>query len=161
MLRIFLIIRIFIFGGVAARCKILVIAMQDAREKKKKWLGILLSRLLERYGNFISPLAQIDRSVLFPHPTAIVIGQGVVIGNGVRIYQGVTLGGRVIGDEQHGHYPNIGKNTVVFSGAVILGSVCVGENCVIGANAVVISDVPDNCVAVGVPARSITPSRTT
>ena len=90
-----------------------------------------------------------------PHPTSIVIGEGVVIGENVTIYQNVTIGGRVIGDWRKGNYPTVLGNTVIFAGAVIVGKVQIGRNCVIGANSVVTTDIPDNATAVGAPARVV------
>lgn len=90
-----------------------------------------------------------------PHPTSIVIGEGVTIESNVKIYQGVTLGGRIIGDWENGNYPHIHDNTVIFSGAVIVGKVIIGRNCIIGANSVVTTDIPDNSTAVGAPARVV------
>lgn len=81
-----------------------------------------------------------------------MIGDGVEIGRNVTIFQNVTLGRSDAGVEA---YPRIGCNTIIYSGAVIIGDVSVGENCIIGANSVVTKSVPDNCVAVGAPARVI------
>jgi serine O-acetyltransferase len=100
-------------------------------------------------------MAQIDSTVIFPHPTGIVIGDGVIVRERVRIFQNVTLGGARIGDQRLNRYPEIGADTVLFAGAVVVGDVRIGRNCVIGANAVVLRDLPDNSVAVGVPARNI------
>ena len=87
-----------------------------------------------------------------PHPNGIIIGQGVSIGNDVVIYHQVTLGGARRGDWRAGRYPAVGDNTVIFAGAKIVGAVSVGNDCVIGANAVVNRDVPPHHVAVGIPA---------
>jgi len=115
----------------------------------------LSSRWLERYGVYISHNAKIGKQLGLPHPTSIVIGEGVVIGADVTIYQSVTLGGRVIGDWEKGNYPQISDGCVIFAGAVIVGKVRVGKNCIVGANSVVTSDIPDYAVAVGAPARVV------
>ena len=81
----------------------------------------------------------------------IVIHERAVIGNNVYIGSGVTIGGTTNKHE----VPCIGDNTMISSGAKILGPIKIGKNCVIGANAVVLNDVPDNSVAVGVPAKII------
>lgn len=115
----------------------------------------LITNRLQRYGVYISRQAVIGSSLSLPHPTSIVIGEGVKIGDRVKIYQNVTLGGRVRGDWLLGNYPDIGDDSVIFAGAVIVGKVRVGRNCTIGANSVVITNLPDNSVAVGAPARVV------
>lgn len=114
---------------------------------------IVAFRAQVRFGVYISPLARIDKSVVFPHPTGIVIGEGVVIGANVRIYQNVTIGGARMGDWQACRYPEIGPGSVLFAGAVIVGNISIGHNCTVGANSVVLGDIPDDSVAVGAPAR--------
>jgi serine O-acetyltransferase len=81
----------------------------------------------------------------------IVIHERAVIGNNVNIGTCVTIGGTTKKYE----VPIIGDNAIISSGAKILGPVTIGKNCVIGANAVVLDNIPDNCVAVGVPAKII------
>ena len=89
----------------------------------------------------------------FHHYSCIIIAQTSKIGRNVSIHQGVTIG-RVFSGEKAG-VPIIGNNVVIFAGAKILGKVYVGDNAVIGANAVVTKDIPANAVAVGVPAKII------
>jgi len=115
----------------------------------------LSNRLQKTQGVFVSPHATFDNSLTLKHPIGIVIGEGVTIGANVTIYQNVTIGGARIGDAKANHYPTIGKNTVIFSGAAIIGKVNIGDNCVIGANSVVTTDIPDNSVAVGAPAKIV------
>lgn len=112
-------------------------------------------RIQRRFGIYIAPTSKIARSVAFPHPTGIVIGEGVIIHDRTRIFQNVTLGGARIGDQKAGNYPEIGPDSVLFAGAVVVGNVRIGANCVIGANSVVLCDVPDNSTAVGAPARIV------
>jgi len=81
----------------------------------------------------------------------VVIHERAIIGNNVRISTGVTIGGTT---EKYG-VPVIGDNTIISTGAKILGPIKIGRNCVVGANAVVLESISDNCVAVGVPARII------
>lgn len=128
------------------------------RAGRLKLARMASARLGRRHGMFISPLAEVPESVVFPHPVGIVIGDGVRIGEGARIYQHVTLGGARVGDWQAGNYPTVGDSAVIFAGAVIVGSVSLGDNCVVGANAVVTKDVPPGATAVGVPARTIEPA---
>lgn len=113
------------------------------------------SHRLQAWNIYLSPEARLAPDVFFPHPTGIVIGAGCTVEKGVTIYQNVTLGGARRGDWKMGNYPSIGAGTTIFAGAVIVGAVRVGCNCTIGANAVVIHDVPDGATAVGVPARII------
>lgn len=123
---------------------------------KKNKLNVLteiVSRRLQRkYGVFIASTATFDESLILRHPIGIVIGKGVEIGRDVTIFQNVTLGKA---DTNINAYPRIGHGTIVYAGAVVLGDVHVGNNCIVGANSVVIRDVPDNSIAVGSPARII------
>ncbi|MER8537738.1 hypothetical protein NKH61_34705 [Mesorhizobium sp. M1005] len=112
-------------------------------------------RIQRRFGIYVAPTSKIARSVVFPHPTGIVIGEGVIVHDRTKIFQNVTLGGARIGDQEACNYPEIGSDTVIFAGAVVVGNVRIGANCVIGANSVVLTHIPDNSVAVGVPARIV------
>jgi serine O-acetyltransferase len=101
----------------------------------------------------IHPRATIGRRVFIDHGFGVVIGETTVIEHDVLIYQGVTLGGVSL---SHGkRHPTIKKNTVIGSGAKVLGNITIGENCKIGANSVVVKDVPCSSTAVGVPARIV------
>lgn len=144
-----------LFGRTSARIKMLINLMQETRIRRHPQLTRWCANRLERYGNYISPQAKIGRRLRLPHPTCIVIGEGVVIGDDVTIYQNVTMGGRIVGDWRKGNYPEISGNSVIFAGAVIVGKVRIGRNCVIGANSVVTTDIPDNSTAVGAPARIV------
>jgi serine O-acetyltransferase len=95
--------------------------------------------------------AKFGGGLLLPHPNGIVIHPASQIGVNCTIYQQVTLGGR---DDNHGA-PVIGANVLIGTGAKILGSVTVGDGARIGANAVVLADVPPRATAVGVPAKII------
>ncbi len=81
----------------------------------------------------------------------MVIGETAVIGDNVTIFQGVTLGGT--GKERGKRHPDIGNNVVIGTGAKVLGNILIGDNSYIGANAVVLNDVPQNSTVVGVPGR--------
>ncbi|WP_308636703.1 serine O-acetyltransferase [Paenibacillus silvisoli] len=116
---------------------------------------MIKNRLVRLYGVHISLTAKIDIGVDFRHINGIVIGDGVVIGKNSIIYQQVTLGGQNLGDGIKGNYPMIGDNVTIFAGAKILGNVTIGDGSIIGANSVVIKDVPSNAVVAGVPARVI------
>lgn len=101
----------------------------------------------------ISPLAKIGKNFNISHTVGTVIGDGVLIGNGVEVYQNVTLGAKKtkVGSE----YPRIGDNVTIYPGSIIIGGVNIGNDVVIGANSVVLSDVPSGCTVVGTPAKII------
>ena len=101
----------------------------------------------------IHPGAQIGRGLFIDHGSGVVIGETTIIGDNCTIYQGVTLGGT--GKETGKRHPTLGNNVMVGSGAKLLGSFTVGDNSKIAAGAVVLSDVPENCTAVGVPAKVV------
>ncbi len=95
---------------------------------------------------------QIGGGLLLPHPFAIVIHPNTLIGPNCLIFQGVTIGTVGHGDRQA---PRIGGHVDIGAGAKILGKVEIGEHSRIGANSVVLSDVPPYSLAVGIPARII------
>ena len=101
----------------------------------------------------IHPACTIGRRVFIDHAIGVVIGATAIVEDDVLIYQGVTLGGVSLNKGKR--HPTIRSNTVIGSGAKILGNITIGKNSKIGANSVVVSDVPDNSTAVGVPARII------
>ncbi|STP11783.1 serine acetyltransferase [Helicobacter cinaedi] len=105
----------------------------------------------------IHPAAQIGRRVFIDHAIGVVIGETAEVGNDVMIYQGVTLGGTSL--DKVKRHPTIEDGVVIGAGAKILGNIRVGENAKIGANSVVIKDVPKDCTAVGIPARVIVKGR--
>lgn len=102
----------------------------------------------------IHPGAQIGKGLFIDHGMGIVIGETAVIGDNCTIYHGVTLGGRghTKGAKRH---PTIGDNVLIGAGAKILGPVTIGNDSNIGANAVVIHDVPENATVVGVPGKIV------
>jgi serine O-acetyltransferase len=110
-----------------------------------------LSRLLT--GIEIHPGAQIGRRFFIDHGMGVVIGETAVIGDDVLMYHQVTLGGTSL--EKVKRHPTIGNNVMIGMGAKIVGAITVGDNCKIGANAVVNKDIPPNCSVVGVPGRIV------
>lgn len=92
---------------------------------------------------------ELGHGFVIDHFGGIVISGYAKFGDNCRIRNGVVVGLRHVGDERA---PIIGNNVDIGSGAKILGPIRVGNNVLIGANAVVIMDIPDNCIAVGVPA---------
>ena len=83
----------------------------------------------------------------------MVIGATAIVEDDVLIYQGVTLGG--VSLDKGKRHPTVKSNTVIGSGAKVLGNITIGRNSKVGANSVVVCDVPDNSTAVGVPAKII------
>jgi len=98
----------------------------------------------------IHPAASIGSSVYLDHATGIVIGANVVIGDEVTILQNVSIGR---GSELPTRSPRIGRGVYIGGGATILGDISIGDFAKIGADALVTSDVPAGCTAVGNPAR--------
>ena len=92
----------------------------------------------------------IGRGVSFSHFSGIVINNGSIIGDNSTIFQNVTIGSK---RGKKGGVPIIGHNVVVAPGANVIGPVNIGDNVFIGANALVINDIPDNAVVGGVPAK--------
>jgi serine O-acetyltransferase len=115
-----------------------------------------IARLISQLSRFttgieIHPGAKIGRGLFIDHGMGVVVGETAIIGDNVLLYQGVTLGGT--GLEKGKRHPTIGNNVVIGTGAKVLGNITVGDNSYIGANAVVIKDVPPNSTVVGVPGR--------
>ena len=101
----------------------------------------------------IHPGAKIGRRLVIDHGMGIVIGETAEIGDDVLLYQGVTLGGT--GKDKGKRHPTIGNNVMVGCGAKVLGPFNVGDNARIAANAVVLTEIPADSTAVGVPAKVV------
>ncbi len=101
----------------------------------------------------IHPSAKIGTGFFIDHGMGVVIGETAEIGDSVTLFQGVTLGGT--GKERGKRHPTLGNHVVVGAGAKILGGITIGDNVKIGANSVVIKNVPPNSTVIGVPARII------
>ena len=101
----------------------------------------------------IHPGAQLGHGILIDHGCGVVIGETAVVGDNCTIYQGVTLGG--VGTQKGKRHPTLGNNVTVGSGAKILGSFEVGDNCSVAANAVLLRPLEENTTAVGIPARPV------
>src|SRR5271165_5129919 len=96
----------------------------------------------------IHPGAALSPGLFIDYATGVVIGETADVGADVTIYQGVTLGGTSL--ERRKRHPTIGDRVTIGAGAKILGAVTVGDDCRVGANAVVVKSVPPNTVVVGV-----------
>ena len=117
-----------------------------------------LSRVINGISSFLTktdihPACTIGRRVFIDHAIGVVIGATAIVEDDVLIYQGVTLGG--VSLDKGKRHPTVKSNTVIGSGAKVLGNITIGKNSKIGANSVVVCDVPDNSTAVGVPAKII------
>ena len=99
----------------------------------------------------IHPAAKIGRRFFIDHGMGVVIGETAEIGDDVTIYHGVTLGGVSLKKEKR--HPTIGNNVIIGAGAKVLGPFKVGDRVRIGANSVVLHEVPDDATVVGVPGR--------
>ena len=117
-----------------------------------RFLAILSSQISRFFTHIeIHPGAQIGKNLLIDHGCGVVIGETAIVGDNCTIYQGVTLGGT--GKETGKRHPTLKDNVFVGSGAKILGNITIGNNVKIGANSVVLTNIPDNCTAVGIPAK--------
>lgn len=119
---------------------------------------LLTRRIQTKYGIDIAPSATLGGGIVIFHGVGLVIGSEVVLDGDTDLYQGVTLGVRGaewVNEHHDDGHPVVGRNVVIGAGAKILGYVSIGDNCVIGANAVVTKSIPENSVAVGIPARVI------
>lgn len=147
---------VFLFGRGSQRVPLLLRLRESVTARGWRSVARLLTLALERgHGVHISDGATIGLGIRFPHPTGIVIGEGVVIGSDCVIYQNVTIGGAIVGDSAAHRYPRLGSCVTVFAGAAIIGQLTVGDGTTIGANSVVRTDTEPGSVVVGVPARRV------
>ena len=112
-----------------------------------------INAMLARFftGVEIHPAAKIGRRFFIDHGMGVVIGETAEVGDDVTIYHGVTLGGVSLKKEKR--HPTIGNNVIIGAGAKVLGPFKVGDRVRIGANSVVLHEVPDDATVVGVPGR--------
>jgi serine O-acetyltransferase len=115
-----------------------------------------LPRFISAIGLFLTtidihPAATLGRRVFIDHGVGVVIGETAVIGDDVIIYQQVTLGG--VSTSKGKRHPTLGNNVVIGAGSKVLGNIHIGENSKVGANSVVVKDVPADSTAIGIPAR--------
>ena len=118
----------------------------------------LLARIISQLARWLTgveihPGAVIGKRCFIDHGMAIIIGETTEIGDDVTIYQGVTLGGT--GKDCGKRHPTLGNNVLVGCGAKVLGPLTIADNCKIAAGAVVLTDIPENSTAVGIPARIV------
>ena len=118
----------------------------------------VLARLFSHIARFLTgieihPGAQVGRGLFIDHGMGVVIGETTEIGDNVTIYHGVTLGGTTWNKGKR--HPTLADNVVIGAGAKVLGPIKLGKNVLVGSNAVVVADAPDNSTVVGIPGRII------
>ncbi len=116
------------------------------------------ARFLAAFGRWLTnvdihPGATIGKRFFIDHGACVVIGETAEIGNDVTMYHGVTLGGTTWHKTKR--HPTLGTNVLVGAGAKILGAITLGDNVRVGANSVVVKDVPPCCTVIGIPGRII------
>ncbi|HIP50805.1 MAG TPA: serine acetyltransferase [Campylobacterales bacterium] len=121
--------------------------MVDFHNKFKPLRKFFQRRLYYKYHCDISHVATIHHTVTFPHPIAIVIGSQATIYENCSIYQNVTIGSNFDSDNA---MPTIHANTIIGTGAKLIGSISIGANSIIGANAIVTKSIPKNSIVTGV-----------
>ena len=125
----------------------------------------LIARIISQFSRFLTgieihPKAKIGKNLFIDHGMGVVIGETSEIGNNVTIYHNVTLGGiapSINSNDQRNtkRHPTLEDNVIVGSGAQILGPINIKKNSLVGANAVVTKDVPENAVMIGIPAKNV------
>lgn len=129
--------------------------------RKVPYLPILLLNICQMStGAEIHYNSNIGKGLKIAHPSGIVVGAHVVAGANLTIFQGVTIGARIIMEQDSlkspkERYPIIGNNVTLYAGAKIIGPITCGDNVTVGANSVVLESVPDNATVVGIPGRII------
>lgn len=123
-------------------------------KKKMYFIARAISQRAAKKTNIeIHPGAEIGKRFFIDHGTGVVIGETAVIGDDCTIYQGVTLGGT--GKDHGKRHPTLGNNVLIGAGAKVLGPFKIGDNSNVAAGSVVLTEIPENCTAVGSPARVV------
>jgi serine O-acetyltransferase len=139
------------------QCLVIFRLQEKLYEKKVPLIPSFLKYLNQFFtGAEIGIPVKIGKGLIIRHTNGIVLGNGAIIGENCTLLHQVTLGEKYgDGSDENHSYPVIGDNVVVSCGAKVLGGITIGNNVVIGANAVVLKDVGSDSVAVGVPAKNI------
>jgi serine O-acetyltransferase len=111
------------------------------------------NRMSAEFSVDIHPAARMGKGIMLDHATGLVIGETAVVGNNVSILQAVTLGGT--GKDEGDRHPKICDGVLISAGAKILGNICVGQGAKVGANSVVLENVPPHTTVAGVPAKVV------
>lgn len=163
-------IRAFIERDPAARSGLMVVlcypglhAVWLHRLAHRLWRSnwLLSARIVGSFARFmtgieIHPGAKLGRRLVIDHGLGVVIGETAEIGEDVTLYHDVTLGGTALHAGKR--HPTVGNKVIIGAGAQVLGPITIGEGARIGANAVVLNDVPNCTTMVGIPAREVHPA---
>ncbi|MCQ2426889.1 MAG: serine O-acetyltransferase [Clostridia bacterium] len=143
---------LLLYSGVHA---ILAYRVAHKLYKSRHFLSARAVSQLARFftGIEIHPGATIGKGLFIDHGAGVVIGETAEIGDNCTLYQGVTLGGT--GKDTGKRHPTLGNNVMVGAGAKVLGPFKIGDNSKIAAGAVVLHEIPENCTAVGIPAKIV------
>ncbi|TWJ17315.1 serine O-acetyltransferase [Geobacter argillaceus] len=122
-------------------------------------LRLVLSMLVPHRKDIeLNVQARIGEGLVVYHGSGLVVGSGIKAGKNLTLEHGVTLGNRIGSSiDEAFSWPVLGDNCFIGCGAAVLGPVRLGSNAKVGANAVVLCDVPENCSAVGIPAKILYP----
>ncbi len=143
---------LFLYPGVKA------VALHRIAHRLHSWRVPFVPRAISELGRFLTgieihPGARIGRCFVIDHGQGVVIGETSEIGDYVLLYQGVTLGGTTL--SQTKRHPTIENNVVIGAGAKVLGAITIGTGSRVGANSVVVKDVPPRSTVVGIPGRVV------
>lgn len=146
---IFIFIRYLITNQSFKTCFYFRLTQFFSKKKTLFFIFFLLYRRIQiRYGIHIPYPTKIGKGLYLVHCNSIVINANAQIGDFLTIFQGCTIGVDIVKG-----VPKIGNNCVFFAGSKIIGNISIGNNVIVGANAVVVKDVPDNAVVGGIPAK--------
>ncbi len=139
--------------ALATNDSFLILLLWRLRRFVRRWHLPFFNTVLRRvqtivFGVEIGNDVQLGQGVYFVHPIGVVLGGDARVGDRVKL-----MGSNTVGTAKDNGYPTIGRDVVLGVGARVLGPIYIGESCVVGANAVVLGDLPAGCVAVGIPAR--------
>lgn len=119
---------------------------------KMKFIGYFIYTFSKIFHHVdIHPSALLEPGIVIDHGFGIVIGETAKVGSGTLIYHGATLGAKTVTKGKR--HPDVGQNVMIGAGAKVLGPVIIGDESVVGANSVVLMDIPPKSVAVGIPAK--------
>lgn len=129
--------------------RVIVLTRACVTSSNEKFQKKCHKKLVLKYGVTVSTKAKIGRRFWMEHYNGVVIGQDSIIGDDCIFYQQVTIG------QKNDQYPIIGNNVTIYAGAKIIGDISIEDNVIVGANAVVLKDIPANSIVAGVPAKII------